>query len=185
MKTHYAVLLLLLALNSSVYGNEKNQPAIFWKQGKCDVDIKALVARNDVVYLSPAVDRPEGLPLGNGRLGAMVWNEDLLNVQLNHGALWRHFQLVSSGRLHLKTVPELKTDLIRFEERLKLYDGSLVMTGETKNGKVNATCFIAEGSDVMVIRVRDERKGTRSYRLDLEFWRKPSVIQTRENLLLE
>ena len=41
--------------------------------------------RDDVVYLAPATESYEALPIGNGRLGATVWNERGLSYQLNHG----------------------------------------------------------------------------------------------------
>ena len=64
----------------------------------------SVVSHNDVIYLSPARNGWEGLPLGNGTLGAQVWHDDGLCFQLNtplsgvyNGAL---------GRLRLRTRPE-------------------------------------------------------------------------------
>jgi len=173
-----------MAVRAGVEPPESIIPVAHWKDDQAQVDVAGLVARNDVVYLSPATDRPEGLPLGNGQLGAMVWNEDLLNVQLNHGSLWRGFQAVSSGRVHLKTAPDLNDDLVQFDERLALYDGTMRMAAQCKSGPVDARCFVAEGSDVMVIHVRDGRSGTRTYRLDLEFWREASVRQVDGDVLV-
>ena len=91
----------------------------------------------------------------------MVWNEDLLNVQLNHGSLWREFELVSSGRIHLSANPNPLADLDQFEERLRLHDGVMEMSGRTSTGPVEATCLVAEGADVFVIHVSDGRSGRR------------------------
>jgi len=173
-----------MAVRAGVEPPETIIPVAYWQDDQPQVDAGALVARNDVVYLAPATDRPEGLPLGNGQLGAMVWNEDFLNVQLNHGSLWRRFQPVSSGRVHLKTVPAVKGDLVQFEERLRLYDGTMQMNARCQSGQVEVTCFVTEGMDVLVIHVRDARSVNRTYRLDLEFWRQASVRKIDGDLLL-
>ncbi len=51
--------------------------------GVLDGDIATALAHNDVVYLSPAHEGWEGLPLGNGTLGAQIWQPDGLTFQLN------------------------------------------------------------------------------------------------------
>ena len=58
---------------------------LFWNSGAArgEDDSLAAVAHNDVVYLSPALKGGQGLPLGNGTLGAQVWNPDDLIFQLN------------------------------------------------------------------------------------------------------
>src|SRR4051794_32285256 len=39
-----------------------------------DVDFKALVSTSDLHYLSPVSDdTSEGIPIGNGRMGTLVW----------------------------------------------------------------------------------------------------------------
>ena len=41
---------------------------------------------------TPALEWAEGFPLGNGRIGAMVWGEPLTEiVSLNHDLLWRRY----------------------------------------------------------------------------------------------
>jgi hypothetical protein len=38
-----------------------------------DVDYRALVSQSDLVYQSPAARSCEGQPIGNGRMGTLVW----------------------------------------------------------------------------------------------------------------
>ena len=38
-----------------------------------DVDFKALISRSDLHYLSSVEKSVEGQPIGNGRMGTMVW----------------------------------------------------------------------------------------------------------------
>jgi hypothetical protein len=42
-----------------------------------------VAAHHDIVYLSPARQGWEGLPLGNGTFGAQVWQPDEMMFQLN------------------------------------------------------------------------------------------------------
>jgi hypothetical protein len=51
-------------------------------RGTPGTDMRSLVAHNDVVYLSPRQGW-EGLPLGNGTLGAQMRQPDGLMFQLN------------------------------------------------------------------------------------------------------
>ena len=48
------------------------------------VDHRALVSSADLIYLSPVADPVEGLPLGNGTMGTLVWTTpSSLHFQLN------------------------------------------------------------------------------------------------------
>src|SRR5262249_55712315 len=49
-----------------------------------DVDFKASVSRNDLHYLSPVEKSVEGQPIGNGRMGTMVWTSpEAIHFQIN------------------------------------------------------------------------------------------------------
>ena len=41
-----------------------------------------------LVYQTPPKEWMEGLPIGNGRLAAMVWGDNLDRLTLNHEWLW-------------------------------------------------------------------------------------------------
>jgi hypothetical protein len=48
-------------------------------------DMPNYLSRHDVVYLSPPTQGWEGLPLGNGSMGGLIWtSEEGLNFQVNH-----------------------------------------------------------------------------------------------------
>ena len=66
--------------------------------------------RNDVVYLAPATEPYEGLPLGNGLLGVMVSNQrDGMTYKFNHSSFFasadENQMLWSSGELDVN-VPD-------------------------------------------------------------------------------
>ena len=57
--------------------------------GEWEIAWPERVSRHDVVYLSPPMDPMQGLPLGNGDLGALCWCEpSRLMFQLNKCDLW-------------------------------------------------------------------------------------------------
>lgn len=64
------------------------QYAIF-PGGLTRVDYASFLAQHDVVYLAPVVDGFDGLPVGNGDLGAMIWTPPReLRLQINKTDLW-------------------------------------------------------------------------------------------------
>src|SRR6185503_2952415 len=49
-----------------------------------DVDFKALISRSNLHYLSPVEKSVEGQPIGNGRMGTMVWTTpSAIHFQIN------------------------------------------------------------------------------------------------------
>src|SRR5207344_2089649 len=50
-----------------------------------NVDYKSLVGRADLDYAAPASRSEEGMPVGNGRMGSLVWTTpSQLKFQINH-----------------------------------------------------------------------------------------------------
>lgn len=84
--------------------------------------------RNDVVYLAPATEPYEALPLGNGKLGVMVGNRPGMNYLFYPGSFFasadQNQLLIASGEMSLR-LPEQWTKGFG-EERLVLHDGTIV-----------------------------------------------------------
>ncbi|UXP32615.1 glycoside hydrolase family 95 protein [Reichenbachiella agarivorans] len=79
-------------------------------------------------YTAPAADWNEALPIGNGRLGAMVFGiPENENIQLNEGTLW-------SGGPHRNDNPETKAILP--EIRQLLFAGKYKEAHELANAKI-------------------------------------------------
>ena len=57
-----------------------------------EVDYRALVSQSDLLYQSPAAQSIEGQPIGNGRMGTLVWSTaNAIHFQINRGdvfAFW-------------------------------------------------------------------------------------------------
>jgi hypothetical protein len=110
------------------------------------VDVAGVVGRSDVVLQQPNLSAKQALPLGNGRLGAAVWAEDGLTVQLNRGdTLPLRY---ATGRV---VVPGLKAlaEASDYRARLNLYDG----TFEAQGGGVAVRVYVQPGTDTLVIDV--------------------------------
>ncbi len=58
-------------------------PTTAWKDGRFSIDVRGVVGRSDVILLRPGRAPEEAMPLGNGRLGLGVWEQDGYTAQLN------------------------------------------------------------------------------------------------------
>lgn len=115
------------------------------------VDTAALLGRNDVVYLSPASYAHEAMPVGNGRLCAVVWNEHGLDLQLNNADnVW--FQH-ASGAVRLTAEPGLVTAPASFKQRQSLYEGRVYTTCRSAAGEWQATTTVLAGLPVVAVRI--------------------------------
>ena len=82
-------------------------------------------------YTQPAAEWTEALPVGNGRLGAMVfgnpWNE---RVQLNEESLWAGSRINSNNPLALENLPVVQQLIMdgKLEEAEELIDQTMLST---------------------------------------------------------
>ncbi len=133
------------------------------------VDMRGIISHNDVVYQFPAREGWEGLPLGNGTLGAQVWQPEGLMFQLNTplsgvygGALCR---------LQVRSVAPVLAGMKTYRQRLSLYEATLFTEISSDAGKVAAQCFIPADSDALVARYEDTRQTGGQGLVELETWR--------------
>lgn len=168
----FANVLFSLAGNNEI---QSKTGLIHYKNG-IQVDRKSLLSRNDVVYLSPAINEHEALPVGNGRLCAVVWNTDGLNLQVNHANnVWYQN---SSGRIKIKATPSLIDNIEIFDERLSLYDGTVKINCRSSAGEWNANITVVDELDVICINFQGKLK-TPELNVELEQWRpsaKPFIL---------
>ena len=131
--------------------------------------------RNDVVYLSPAIAPYEAMPLGNGRLGVMVSNRKGMTYKFNPGSFFasydQNLMLYSSGDIQIELPAAWQAGFV--EQRLDLYDG--LISTEFKRGKdrLKISSWIAEGLDLLVVRISSNRP-LPEININLSLWeRKP------------
>ena len=134
--------------------------------GTMDVDYAGYLSQHDIVFNKPITNPIHGATVGNGRMGAMVWNEHGLTMQVT-GVDASEETAFSAGLVNLQTAPGIDAGAAKFQQRLSLYDGVLT-TSYDKNRTV--TVMGAPNSEVMGIHVDDRRAAVSSITLDLSLW---------------
>jgi alpha-L-fucosidase 2 len=134
--------------------------------GKLNVDYASYLSKHDVVYNEPSDNPLYGLTVGNGRVGAMVWNADDLTMQIS-GVDVSQQTAFSGGLVRFATDPPLSDQADAFQQRLVLHDGTL--TTRYASDRV-VSILGAPDSELLGIHVEDARAEVTSATLDLSLW---------------
>ncbi len=150
--------------------------------GLLEVDYKALVCRADLDYNEPARRSEEGMPIGNGRMGSMVWTSPTqLKFQINRVDVF-----AADGRT--VSFPQADSDFAggcgyvdigltsagddvfvgeAFKQHLSLYDAVMTAQGEGVTARVLAWPH----RDVMAVEIDDQRAAPEPINIDLRMLR--------------
>ncbi|HET6481487.1 MAG TPA: hypothetical protein VFG35_15830 [Actinoplanes sp.] len=139
--------------------------------GTLNVDRPGYLAKHDIVYNRPNINPLHGLTVGNGRTGAMVWNDNGLSMQVS-GVDLAEQSTYAAGNVTLFSNPRFDTGYTTFQQRLSLYDGTL--TTRYDNNRT-ITVMGAPDSEVMGVHVEDSRPTVTNAGLDLSIWDPKSV----------
>jgi alpha-L-fucosidase 2 len=139
--------------------------------GTLAVDYAGYLSKHDIVYNRPNTSPVQGLTVGNGKTGAMAWNQNGLMMQVS-GVDLAEQSTYAAGNLNLFSNPQMDTGYTTFQQRLSLYDGTLTTRYDTNR---TVTVLGSPGSEVMGIHVDDTRPGVTSIGLDLSLWDLNSV----------
>jgi hypothetical protein len=147
-----------------------------------EVDYRELVSQGDLVYDEPASRSDEGMPVGNGRMGSLVWTTPVsLKMQINRVDVFavdknttsfprRHTDYASGcGYVDINLV-DYGEDVFSgeaFRQHLGLYDG--LMTAEGKG--ITARAIAWHERDVMAIEIVDSRELPSAVSVDLRMLR--------------
>jgi len=134
--------------------------------GTLDVDYANYLAKHDIVYNRPNTNPNYGLPVGNGRTGAMAWAANGLTMQVSNVDASQQTAF-GAGMVNLATSPAMDSGYSTFQQRLSLYDGTL--TTKYDNNRT-VTIMGQPNSEVMGIHVDDTRGGVNSVTLELSLW---------------
>ena len=150
------------------------------------VDDRALVSTADLIYLSPAAAPVEGQPLGNGRMGTLVWTSpaslelqinrcDVFAVNKNAGGKRDGPTDYCGGCARITVEPggQPFAPGETFQQRLHLYDPQCVVQGE----QVRIRCFISAIKDILALEIDDQRDIPRPIRIHLTTWREMEMRQ--------
>jgi hypothetical protein len=152
------------------------------------VDSRAIVAKSDLLYDTPVARSEEGLPLGNGRMGSLVWTTtSALKLQINRVDLQpinrdtdSFFErnsdymggcaFVDVG-LGSEAFPDGGT-----RQRLSVYDALADVQGRG----VSARMLAWHAQDVMAIELDDRRQTPGPVEVALRMLR-PAMVRTRDH----
>jgi hypothetical protein len=146
------------------------------------MDYGNLAARADITYSAPASRSEEGLPIGNGRTGSLVWTSpSSIRFQINRVDVFAcdassvSFPQADSDYgsscgyldIHCSDAGEDVFAGARFRQNLSIADGLMTLRG---NG-VTARVFASHDRDVIAVEINDQRKTPAPINIDLRMLR--------------
>jgi len=184
MRRQLLVSLVLLATALSSFSKAEVPGSLI------DVDYRALVSRADLNYERPVKRSEEGLPVGNGRMGSLVWTMPTsLKLQVNRVDVF-------AGNSATNSFPERHSDYCggcafvdvdfvdfgahvfpndRTFQHLSCYDGLVTVEGD----EVRAQVLAWGEQDVIAIEVSDSRSQPAAISMHLRMLR--PAVATRRN----
>ena len=147
-----------------------------------------LLCKHDLVFRGAVCDPSHGLPVGNGRLGGLIWIENEgIKVQINHTDLVDDFgkdkkycvagnegnTICRNGALFSINFncPIFESIYIKnYCSRLSLKDATASIESQTPFGNVNVNAFCSEKHDVLSISVKTEFSESLPIRCNLKRW---------------
>ncbi len=149
------------------------------------VDHGDLVSQADLIYETPAQAPVQGLPIGNGRMGTLVWTtSSAVHLQINRNDVFAvnsthagaQFDSTDYCGACAKISVDLGSEIFKagpeFKQRLSLHDAEVNLAGEA----VRVRCFVHAAKDALVLEIDDQRREPRPVGLTISMWRAPEVI---------
>ncbi|MBS2212663.1 hypothetical protein KEM09_14690 [Carboxylicivirga mesophila] len=131
------------------------------------VDSKTYLDKHDIVYKTPAYEGFEGLPIGNGDLGGMVWSsKNGLEIQINKNDLFD--QANEEAGATLRGGARLSIDfgapvfdwlyLDDYDGRLSLKNAEVTMRSLTPFGQSDVTTWVSADKNVWFVELKSVNK---------------------------
>lgn len=143
--------------------------------GVLSIDYPGYLAKHNIVFNRPITDSSSGLTVGNGRVGAMVWNANGLTMQVT-GVDASPQACFSQGWLNLSTSPPMDSNYSAIQQTLNLYDGTLTIRYD--NDRI-VTIFGSPNSEVLGIHVEDQRININSVTFQVSMWNTATHMTSR------
>src|SRR5262245_39981765 len=146
------------------------------------LNYRKLLERADLIYDRSAARSEEGIHVGHGRMGSLVWTvPDALKFQINRVDFYGNDSYTNSffGRhgdyaggcgfvdIEFGDLGEEIFPVTGFSQRLSVYDGLL----ELKGKGVTARVIAWPAKDVMAVEINDRRKTAEPIRINLRMLR--------------
>jgi hypothetical protein len=144
------------------------------------VDYRRLISRGDLVYEKPVARSEEGMPIGNGRMGSLVWTmPQQLRFQINRADVYpnncasnaffeRHNDYCGGcAYLDIDFTPDAPFPETGFPQRLSIYDGVLAIEARGLTVRI----FVWPDRDVIAVSIEDRRPAPAPVRVSLRMLR--------------
>ena len=145
------------------------------------VNYEQLVSRADLIYDQPVTRSEAGLPIGNGRMGTLVWTTpSALRMQINRVDVYANNSTTNSFMRHqdyCSGCGYVDVDLVDFGadvfpsdntwQRLSVYDGLITVQGLD----VEAQILAHNELDIIAVHVTDKRKQPMPIKVNLRMLR--------------
>ncbi|MCA9860135.1 MAG: glycoside hydrolase N-terminal domain-containing protein [Thermomicrobiales bacterium] len=158
------------------------------------VDHRPSVARSDLVYDKPASTPDAGQPIGNGRMGTMVWTSpDAIHLQINRADVFavncNHQGLPGQRGSATDYCGGIAKVMIQvggepfdagegnFRQQLSLENAECTI----ETADIVARMFVSAGTDVLVLEIDDRRGSPQPLQVTVSMLRQPEV-RAGENL---
>ena len=156
-----------------------------------NIDHQSLVSRGDLHYDTPASRSEEGLPIGNGRMGTLVWTKPTaLKLQINRVDVFATNTATNSfverNSDYCCGVGLVDVDFVDFGEdvfpraqtpqHLSIYDDLLSVEGRG----VSVRALAWNDADVIALAIKDTRANPVPIKTNLRMLR-PPVVKTRNH----
>lgn len=170
-------LLLFLVLTMHVSAQEKKEFIGF------KVDYKNYISKHDVVFQTPNYEGFEGLTLGNGDIGGMVWcTRSGIELQINKSDLYDKPN--NESKTTLRAAARLKIDfgipntewlyLEDFEARMSMYNATSSFRSKTPFSDTYIENWVDANANAWIIDCKVTTKGElqsgTSMRIEMERW---------------
>ena len=154
------------------------------------IDYAAFLSQHDIVYQAPATDGIDGLPVGNGDLGAMIWTPPgSLHLAINKIDLFddapdgpfdswsddaeeAHTTQRAAGALSISNgLPAYdRLYLTDFEGRLRLAEAEVAIKSVTPFATTTAEILASQNAGVLVVHYEDVTEEAAPRRIELAHW---------------
>jgi len=158
------------------------------------VDHASYLAQHDIVYQTPPRLGEQGMPIGDGDVGAMVWcPPDEIRLQINKSDLWwenpyarvgrpEDWKLLSACSLAIRTDPSPLHAPRHFEQRLSLFHALVTLEADAREGACQASLWAPATGGVLCIQYQDQILRARSRTVELMAPRKARPFAVGEHI---
>ena len=158
------------------------QAAVCQLFAQYSVDVEKLISKSDLIYDKPVTRSEEGMPVGNGRMGTLVWTTtSSLKFQINrvdifgNGASSESFferntdYCSGAGIVDIDFVSWGEDVFTKpgFRQHLSCYDGIV----STEGNKVRTSTIAWSDHDVIAVRIEDSRESPQPITINLRMLR--------------